>query len=215
MKTYIDVSDFPLTISLIENYEKIKEEFYKLSEFTVVKPNNILPERHRSSFGKLLYEGDFMLSYTRVVKESCSIYELKAVFGDENGNFTEESINKTKEKLRESRLITPVLESCIAPYLPHVGTVGFNTIYPGSILNKHYGMCTDYIRFHLGIECDPGAMFYVENLQPRTWEPGKVFAFSDGETFHGTTHTGSKPRTVLILDLHKQVIPELKSENWV
>lgn len=66
----------------------------------------------------------------------------------------------------------------------------------------------------MGIDCDPGALFYVEDLPPRTWEEGKLFAFSDGDAFHGTVHTGDKPRTILLLDLHKRAFPDLTEEQW-
>ena len=214
MKKYIDINDLDLTKSLANNYNKIREEFYKLADFLQFKPNNLMTDKQKASSGKILYEGQFKLVFTRVAKESCSIPEYKSAFGDKDGNVTEESIARAALKYQQRQQITPTLESCLAPYINDIGTVGFNVIYPGGKLNMHYGMCNDYIRIHMGIDCDPGAVFYVEDLPPRTWEPGKLFAFSDGDAFHGTIHTGEKPRSILLLDLHKRAFKELKDEQW-
>jgi hypothetical protein len=215
MKKYVDVSNFPLCLSLIDNYEKIKEEFYKISNFTFEKPNNILPKAHGSSRGKLLYRGDFTCVYSRISKETLSIHEYNSLFGNDDRIVTQESESQAIEKLRKVQKETPVIESCIAPYIDHIGNVGFNTIFPGAVLNRHYGMTKRFIRIHLGIECDLKAVFYVEKLTPRPWEDGKIFAFSDGDVFHGTAHTGSKNRTILTIDVDKSIIGELKEDNWV
>ncbi len=214
MKRYIDISSLELTKSLAANYEQIRQEFYKLADSLQFKPNNIMTEKQKSSNGKILYEGQFKLVFTRVAKESCSLPEYTSAFGNKDGTVTEESIERAKLKFKTRQALTPTLESCIAPYIDKIGTVGFNVIFPGGTLNKHYGMCNDYIRIHMGIDCDPGAVFYVEDLPPRTWEPGKLFAFSDGDAFHGTVHNGQQPRSILLLDLHKSAFSDLKEEQW-
>ena len=66
----------------------------------------------------------------------------------------------------------------------------------------------------MGIDCDPEAVFYLENLPPRAWESAKLFAFSDGEAFHGTKHTGENPRSILIVDVKKTAFLNLKEEIW-
>lgn len=214
MKHYIDISNHPLSKSLADNYESIKKEFYTLSEFLLVKPNNYMTEKQKSSNGKILYDGQFKLVFTRVAPESCSVPEYKAAFGDKLGNVTSESIQKANERYQLRRSMTPILESCLSSFVDDIGTVGFNLIYPGATLNKHYGMSNNYIRIHMGLDCDPGAKFYVENLPPRVWEPGKLFAFSDGDAFHGTVHEGENPRSILLIDLHKRAFSELKEEQW-
>ena len=43
MKKYIDISNFPLTKSLIENFDAIRTEFYTLSKKQLAsKPNNVI-----------------------------------------------------------------------------------------------------------------------------------------------------------------------------
>jgi len=210
MKKYIDVSDFALVHSLKENYELIRQDFYQLSQqFLHVKPNNLMTARQGLSNGKILYQGGFQLVFTRIADESCSKPELDAIYGS-----TEASRKRALENFKIKQKLTPNLERCLEPYLEFVGTVGFNVIHPGAKLNKHYGMCNDYIRIHMGIDCDPGAVFFIEDLPPRTWEPGKVFAFSDGDAFHGTEHNGQNTRSILLLDVHKDCFKELREEQW-
>lgn len=133
MKTYIDISNLPLTRALAENYTNIRDEFYKLSEFLNFKPNNVMSEKQKTSNGKILYSGKFKLVFTRVAPESCSIPEYHSAFGDKEGNVTPESIERAKLKFESRQKITPVLESCISPYIQDIGTVGFNVIFPGQL----------------------------------------------------------------------------------
>lgn len=210
MKKYVDVSDHPLVHSIIENYNLIREDFYNLTKrFLHTKPNNTMTERQKTSNGKILYQGKFQLVFTRIVDATCSKPELDAIYGP-----TEQSRRQALENFKIKQSLTPILEKCIEPYLDVVGSVGFNVIHPGAKLNMHYGMCNDYIRVHMGIDCDPGAIFFVEDLPPRSWEPGKVFAFSDGDAFHGTEHHGESPRSILLLDIHKKAFDQLKEEQW-
>jgi aspartyl/asparaginyl beta-hydroxylase (cupin superfamily) len=73
-------------------------------------------------------------------------------------------------------------------------------------------MISKYVRFHLGLICDPEAKFHVNDCQPRAWEPGKVWAFDDGEAFHGTTHDGTDMRVILIVDIGRECFSNLKEE---
>ena len=211
MKKYIDISEFPLCLSLKENYKQIREELYYLVEKKYIgkKPNNVMGVKQKRSNGKILYSGQIESSFTRIADKSCSITELNAIYGS-----TSESRAASLEKLKIKQQITVTLEKCLEPYLEYVGSVGFNIINPGSFLNQHYGMCNDYVRIHMGIDCDPGAVFYLENLPPRTWEPAKLFAFSDGEAFHGTEHAGTTPRSILLVDIKKTAFSSLKEEKW-
>ena len=210
IKNYIDVSDFPLVPAIIKNYDAIRKDFYDLkAKFLHTKPNNIMTERQGTSTGKILYKGGFQLVFTRIADASCSKPELDAIYGP-----TEETRKRAFENFKIKQSLTPNLEQCLAPYLEFVGAVGFNVIHPGAKLNMHYGMCSDYIRIHMGIDCDPGAVFFVENLPPRSWEPRKVFAFSDGDAFHGTEHHGNDPRSILLIDIHKSAFKEFKEELW-
>ena len=211
MKKYIDISNFPLTKSLIENFDAIRTEFYTLSKKQLAsKPNNVIVSTNQKpARGKILYSGSVQSVFTRVVKESCSEPELLAAFGS-----TLESRVAAQLRFKERQQITKTLEKCIEPYIDFIGSVGFNVIHPPGKINMHYGMCDTYIRIHMGLDCDPGARFIIENLPHRAWEEKKVFAFSDGDAFHGTEHTGVNPRTILLLDIKKTAFIELKEEIW-
>jgi aspartyl/asparaginyl beta-hydroxylase (cupin superfamily) len=93
--------------------------------------------------------------------------------------------------------------------------VGFNIMHPDSKLSMHYGMVSKYVRFHLGIKCDTEAKFIVNKYAPRAWENGKVWAFDDGDAYHGTVHNGTETRVILIVDIDRAAFAELKEEiTW-
>jgi hypothetical protein len=210
---YIEVNDHPLTVALRKNYSNILIEFENLSNnFLRAKPNNLMGEQlnQLESNGKELYNGKIDSVFTRVVADSCSEPEYCAVWGT-----TEESRIAGDARLKVKQQMTPILESIILPYSNYLGCVGFNIMHPNSKLSKHYGMVSKYVRFHLGIKCDPEAKFIVNNYAPRAWEDGKVWAFDDGDSYHGTTHNGTETRVILIVDIDRAAFTELKEEvTW-
>lgn len=211
-KGFIDVSDHPLSVMLNKNYLKILKEFNHLTKFFPLrnKPNNLMGSviDQKQSNGKNLYEGKILSIFTRIAVESCSESEKKIIWGDTL------KTKETAEKIfLEKQKLTPVLESIILPYKDYVGTVGFNMMEPGAKLSMHYGMISKYIRFHLGLICDPEAKFYIDNCIPRAWIEGKVWAFDDGERFHGTEHNGTKNRLILLIDIDKKIFPSIEKEK--
>lgn len=210
---YIEVYDHPLSVALRVNHSIILEEFKSLSnKFLSSKPNNRMGEQinQKESNGQILYQGRIDSVFTRVAEDSCSITEYKAVWGD-----TEESRRIGNHRLKQKQQMTPVLESIIAPYSKYIGCVGFNVMYPPSKLSMHYGMVSKYVRFHLGLVCDPKAKFLVNEYPPRAWAPGKVWAFDDGDAFHGTIHSGIDTRVILIVDVDRAAFDDLKEEvRW-
>lgn len=208
--TYYEVSTHPLAIELRKNYLSILNEYKLLSKtYPYNKPNNIMGtlKDQKESNGKMVYSGGIKCVFTRVVPESCSVSEVQVVFGD-----TEESRIKAKNRMLYRQKLTPVLESILEPYHPYVGSVGFNVMSPGAVLNLHYGVISKYIRFHLGLICDPEAKFIVEGHEPRAWEEGKVWAFDDGDAFHGTVHNGGIDRVILLVDIDKNAFTDLRKE---
>lgn len=209
---YIEVYHHPLSVSLRENFKNILEEFNTLSEKFIAstKPNNIMGTvvDQKESNNKILYQGKINSVFTRVEKSTCSLPEYEAVWGK-----TFESHSIAEERFKKKQSLTPILESIISPYIEHIGCVGFNIMHPSTTLSMHYGMVSKYARFHMGIVCDPEAKFHVENYSPRAWEPGKVWCFDDGDAYHGTTHQGSLPRVILIIDLDKSIIDNLREEE--
>ena len=208
---YVDVYDHPLTLELRKNHSIILEEFKVLSNhFLGIKPNNSMGSvvNQKSSNGKELYQGKINSVFTHVAADSCSKPEYEAVWG-----ITEESHRIAEEKFLLKRKLTPVLESILQPYKKYLGCVGFNLMYPPANLSMHYGMVSKYIRFHLGLICDPEAKFHVNEYPPRAWETGKVWAFDDGDAFHGTTHDGENLRVILIVDIDRAGLGSLEEEK--
>jgi hypothetical protein len=208
---YIEVYNHPLSVALRNNHAAILEEFNLLSnKFLGAKPNNLMGKQinQLESNGQILYQGKIDSVFTRVAADSCSTPEYNAVWGT-----TDESKQAGDLRLRQKQQMTPILEKIISPYAEHIGCVGFNIMHPPSKLSMHYGMISKYIRFHLGLVCDPEAKFIVNNYAPRAWEPGKVWAFDDGDAFHGTVHIGTDTRVILIIDIDRAAFADLEEEK--
>jgi hypothetical protein len=86
-----------------------------------------------------------------------------------------------------------------------IGSITFNTSYPGSLLNHHWGLDQSYLRLHLCLDEADGCVFDIEGWKHQ-WRDGDLFGFDDANVLHGTSHSGTKPRTVLIIDVWKSVI---------
>ena len=207
---YVEVYNHPLSIKLRKNVDIIYQDWVALREHSNKKANNILGinKDQSNSGGKILYQGNITSAYTNLVWATCSGPERKQVWGE-----TEESRQMANTGMVEAWLKTPNLARILSYYGKYVGTTGWNYMGPGCKLSRHYGMVSDYIRFHIGIVCDPEAKFYVNDCEPRAWERGKVWAFDDGDAFHGTEHNGTDPRLILLVDLHKSAFTNLREEE--
>ena len=207
---YIEVYKHPLAIALRNNVDVIYQDWLALKEFSNKKANNILgiTRDQSNSGGKILYHGKITSAYTNLVWDTCSGPERKQVWGE-----TRESREMANIGFIHAWLKTPNLARILSPYGGSVGTTGWNYMEPNCNLNKHYGMVSKYIRFHLGIVCDPEAKFFVNDYEPRAWERGKVWAFDDGDAHHGTQHNGTTPRLILLVDIHKSAFTNLREEE--
>jgi hypothetical protein len=208
---YIEVFEHPLSVALRENFDAILTEFQTLSNhFLGVKPNNQMGGvvDQKESNGKILYQGKINSVFTRVAESSCSKPEYEAVWGKDQTSY-----DLAEKRFKQKQALTPTLEKILEPYGTAVGCVGFNIMHPPANLSMHYGMVSKYARFHMGIICDPEAKFHVGEYAPRAWEPGKVWCFDDGDAFHGTTHNGTDSRVILIVDLDRVAIENLREEE--
>jgi aspartyl/asparaginyl beta-hydroxylase (cupin superfamily) len=109
----------------------------------------------------------------------------------------------------------PVTSSVIAPLEAEgaLRNVFVSRLIPGSVINPHRGWTPDFMRVHLGLQCDPGCRITVGD-QTRTWEPLKFLAFKDGGPhLHSVVHEGSTQRIVISHDLRlswlARFIPEV------
>jgi aspartyl/asparaginyl beta-hydroxylase (cupin superfamily) len=109
----------------------------------------------------------------------------------------------------------PVTSSVIGPLEAEgaLRNVFVSRLIPGSVINPHRGWTPDFMRIHLGLQCDPGCRITVGD-QTRTWEPLKLLAFKDGGPhLHSVIHEGSTQRIVISHDLRlsylARFIPEV------
>ena len=74
-------------------------------------------------------------------------------------------------------------------------------LLPGSYIRPHRGRTNDFMRIHLGLDCDPLCFIQVGD-ERRVWEEGKVIAFKDGGPYlHSVIHHGTKQRIIVSFDL--------------
>jgi hypothetical protein len=101
----------------------------------------------------------------------------------------------------------PVTAKWLNDNLHHCSGIYFATANPGSKINHHYGIDTNYpyLRFHLGLITDTKCIFDLEN-ERHSWKEGELFAFDDNVVYHGIKHDGTIPRTILIVDILKSVM---------
>jgi len=78
------------------------------------------------------------------------------------------------------------------------GMAYFSIMDPGTHVLAHNGFTNTRIRYHLGVEAEPGARFRVSD-ETREWETGRAFAFDDSFE-HEVHHTGDARRVVLLVD---------------
>jgi len=89
--------------------------------------------------------------------------------------------------------------------------VFLSKLSPGSIIRPHNGLSNDYMRVHLGLQCDPGCKITVGDVT-KTWEDGKILAFKDGGPYpHSVVHNGKRDRYIMAFDLRLDYVePYLK-----
>ena len=182
---YIQVKDHPLSIALRDNHQGILNDYIRLL-------NQFLGPKPNN----LITSGEV----------------------DQK-----ESIGKMLYEGNISSVFTRVVpESCSKSELTATwGTTDYSKMQSDlrfsrkRLLTLHYGMISKYVRFHLGLLCDPEAKFHVNNYPPRAWEEGKVWAFDDGDAYHGTTHNGTDQRVILLLDIDRAAFDNLEEEtSW-
>ena len=74
-------------------------------------------------------------------------------------------------------------------------------LLPGSYIRPHRGRTNDFMRIHLGLDCDPLCSIQVGEDR-RVWENGKIIAFKDGGPYlHSVKHNGTKQRIIISCDV--------------
>jgi hypothetical protein len=114
----------------------------------------------------------------------------------ESRKYLEQLVATAKQKM-------PLIDSIISPYEQQgvLANSFISRLLPGTIIRPHVGWSTNWMRVHLGVICDPGCKITIGD-KTRTWEEGKLLAFSDAGPFpHSVLHEGTEERIVFSVDL--------------
>lgn len=208
MSNYIRFNSNPITDYLTDNWQQIRDEYISYMQEKMSlnmlevqsysnKLNPVVP-RGTTKEMKPLYTGNIVNKPLYVKKVSLGSIEQKMMNWKENEEerFWPDSL---KNFPVTARWINNNSNICSGIY--------FATAQPGSKINHHYGIDTNYpyLRMHLGLITDHECLFNLENEQ-YAWKDGDLFAFDDNVVYHGIKHNGTIPRTVLIIDILKSVM---------
>ena len=181
--------DLPLCQDLLSNFDGIKRE---ITAF--INDRSVLVE-----YPKYAVDGGYQLYDNHWTAYPMSRFKDEHVVlhgTDESKNLLEQLIANAKAKM-------PLIDSIISPYEKSgvLANSFISRLLPGTVIRPHVGWAKSWIRLHLGIICDPGCMITIGN-KTRTWEEGKLLAFSDaGPLRHSVRHDGTRERVILSLDL--------------
>lgn len=202
-----ELTEVPVYQSLLKNYEKIREEVLKFID----RPNGMFDypkyDVYRDDgYTKIpLYENLWKaVPFSQFIGEF--IYtegeDLIAHYVNKIVSFTKENCPTLAETIKE-------LED-----QNYIANCFISKLTPGSIINPHRGRTDQFMRVHMGLDCDPGCVITVGNQQ-RVWEDGKIIAFKDGGPYpHSVKHNGTKQRIIVSCDVDlnylKTLVPKLR-----
>jgi len=148
--------------------------------------------------GPFLYENDWKVLPTTVIDGEA----LDATIDSPIGSTDTDLKARHAELLRRVRQAMPTLDRILTPP-ERVGLIAngvISRIRPGTVLHPHTGWVPDWLRVHIGLRTDPGAVIIVGD-EPRSWTAGGVLAFRDGGPWlHSVQHRGSTDRLILSTD---------------
>ena len=188
------LSDVPLCVELVSNYHKIRKEVLEFIQL----PNSLLPYPNYNIYGhdetsKIpLYERSWL-----AIPFSSSVNEFAS---EASGSSHELSIKLVAAFVREScpTLVKAINHLECSSYLAN----GFiSKLVPGTVINPHRGRSNDFMRIHLGIDCDPNCRITV-GTESQSWKDGSLLAFKDGGPYlHSVRHSGIKDRVIISCDV--------------
>ena len=191
IKVYWDdrLQQLPLCQALLSEFHGIKRE---ITDF--INDRNVLVDypKYPIGDGLPLYDNHWTAYPMSVFREEH--VELNSTA--ESRKYLEQLVATAKSKM-------PLIDSIIRPYEEQgvLANSFISRLLPGTIIRPHIGWSKNWMRVHLGIICDPGCRITVGG-KTRTWEEGKLLAFSDGGPFpHSVLHEGIQERIVSSIDL--------------
>ena len=117
-----------------------------------------------------------------------------------SGSSHELSIKLVAAFVRES---CPTLVKAInhLEYSSYLANGFISKLVPGTVINPHRGRSNDFMRIHLGIDCDPNCRITV-GTESQSWKDGSLLAFKDGGPYlHSVRHSGIKDRVIISCDV--------------
>lgn len=191
------IHKIPYCVELVNNFPAIKKEITDLiknsNPFVDYPKYGGLYSNKWEAFPVSKFEGEYISSFKS------------------NIEFDPEDIT------RFVRSQMPVLSSIMTPLEEqgHLRNSFISRLFPGSIIHPHRGWTQDYLRVHIGIQCDTSCTITVGN-ETQTWSEGKLLSFKDGGPYdHTVKHNGTRERIILATDLRityvQNFIPEI---NW-
>lgn len=196
---FIFLDDNPYTTELTDNWQIIRDQLYHYME----KSSLFTKPASRTHFSDTLYTGNF---------SSFGFMLRKTLLDSNEKTLLNWQPNEEIRWIEDSIVNQPFLGNWTKKHQEILGTVTGNISYPTSVLNCHWGLDENYIRFHLCLTADPGCVFNIEGWK-KSWEEGEIFGFDDANVLHGTTHSGTHPRIIILIDIKKDAIREY-CKNW-
>lgn len=195
----------PLYKNLIDNSEIIRQEileYLKLPNSLVDYPmylvegenNEGIPlyQNYWKAIPMTNFEGEYLADYSTPIEKS----------------FFNILIQRTKKYCPFTNSLIQDLEN-----ESNLANCFISRLLPGSIINPHRGWTDNFMRFHLGLVCDPECKITVGE-ETKTWEVGKVLAFKDGGSYlHSVIHNGTQERIILSMDVRISYLKQFVSET--
>jgi len=213
MSNFLRFHPNPVTDYLTTNWQAIRDEYINQTfvEMGIDVRKINLDKRYSTKLNQHLpigkdkkitpfYYGNILTSALYVNQCALSPSEKQLC------NWGETEIERVRH---ESINAIPTLKTWIEKYLIYCSSIWFATAQPGSRIRHHYGVDNNfpYLRIHLGLISDPEAFLDIEN-ERYSWRDGELIGFDDVCKFHGMKHNGVSPRTILIIDISRNIIQE-------
>lgn len=198
------IKDIDLCRSLVDNHKVIQEEilqYLKLPDALFDYPmyliegenNQAIPlyKNYWKAIPMTNFEGEFLSDRS----------------SPDEKNFFKFLIERTKKLCPFTNSLVENLEK-----EGNLANCFISRLLPGSVINPHRGWTDEFMRIHLGLECDPECKITVGE-ETRTWECGKLLAFKDGGKYlHAVSHNGTQERIILSMDIRISYLQEFVAE---
>jgi hypothetical protein len=197
---FFNPANWEISKLIIKNGQSLMDEYHSAVKHNLVqqKPNDT------TSFERDLYDG--YVNFFPLHMET-DLWSAK-----ERTLYTE----KSQEIFDRNKNLSPIARSIIAEF-PAVRQWYWNGLQPGGKVTPHYGTngrlynkTPDHYRIQFCWEPGNNCRFYLEDSYIE-YSENLCFGFDDGMDLHWVENNGDKWRTVLILDLWRDLCPPA---NW-